>query len=287
MKDRLYSDIRPSPIAGTWYPGDPDELTREVENYLHTAPAPAVDGEVLGFVVPHAGLIYSGFTAAHAFKALEGKSCCRVIIISPSHQRYSQPLLTSAHEAYATPLGAIPVDKHSLTMLNEALESDRLTLSPMRADREHSLEIELPFLQVLLPKGFELVPIMMPDQNLRTVNALSNALLSLYENLPDPHETLMVASSDLSHFYTENQAAHLDQAVLEAMQTIDPIVLYRLAASGGGEACGLGPIATVILTSKKLGANKLTITDYRTSAAVTKDRSSVVGYASAILTKPA
>ena len=116
MKDRLYSDIRPSPIAGTWYPGDPDELTREVENYLHTAPAPAVDGEVLGFVVPHAGLIYSGFTAAHAFKALEGKSRCRVIIISPSHQRYSQPLLTSAHEAYATPLGAIPVDKHSLTM---------------------------------------------------------------------------------------------------------------------------------------------------------------------------
>jgi len=110
MGSSEYIDVRPSPIAGSWYPGKAGELRAQVEAFLEKASPPALSGEILGLVVPHAGLVYSGFTAAHAFKTLIGSSFTRVILLSPSHQYYREPLLTSGHEAYATPLGPVPVD---------------------------------------------------------------------------------------------------------------------------------------------------------------------------------
>ncbi len=286
MGTQEYADVRPSPIAGSWYPGNAAELRAQVEAFLEKATAPALSGEILGLVVPHAGLVYSGFTAAHAFKTLIGSSFTRVILLSPSHQYYREPLLTSGHEAYATPLGQVPVDREALSALGMLLQvSKGPDITPVRRDREHSLEIELPFLQVVLPQGFKLVPLMLVNQSMDLVSALSNALAGFMLTLPPEEKTLLVASSDLSHFYTEKQANQLDKRVLSALEAMDVFELFMLNTSGKGQACGMAPILSVLRTCRNLGADKLVIADYRTSAAVTHDADSVVGYGSAVITK--
>lgn len=278
------SDPRPSPIAGSWYPGKAEVLRKTIESFLDEAVMPEFEGQPVGLIVPHAGYIYSGLTAAHAFKTLQGRKFTRVIVLSPSHQPYRQPLLTSAHDAYATPLGLVPVDREALRTLNSLLNGDGgLELALVRRDQEHSLEIELPFLQTVLPGGFKLIPLMMVDQSASMVRLSSNALVKLICSFPSEETTLLVASSDLSHFYSERVANRLDGNLAQAVREFDLDAFYQHKQRGEMEACGLAPMATVLQTSHLLGADQVTIADYRTSAAVTGDKSSVVGYLSAVI----
>ena len=278
------SDPRPSPIAGSWYPGKAEVLRKTIENFLDEAVVPEFEGQPAGLIVPHAGYIYSGLTAAHAFKTLQGRKFTRVIVLSPSHQPYRQPLLTTGHDAYATPLGLVPVDREALRTLNSLLNEDGgLELASVRRDQEHSLEIELPFLQTVLPGGFKLIPLMMVDQSASVVRLLSNALVKLILSFPPEEPTLLVASSDLSHFYSERVANRLDGNLAQAVLEFDLDSFYQHKQRGEMEACGLAPMATVLQTSHLLGADQVTITDYRTSAAVTGDKTSVVGYLSAVI----
>jgi len=284
MESADFSDLRPSPIAGHWYPGKPVDLRAAIEGYFQQASPPQFSGQVVGLIVPHAGYVYSGLTAAYAFKATIGVEYARVILISPSHKPYSQPLLTTAHDAYATPLGAVPVDRAALAALNRFLgEASKLSIAAVRNDQEHSLEIELPFLQVTQPQGFKLVPLMMMDQSASTARLLSSALVRLIQSFPPDEPTLLVASSDLSHFYTESAANRLDSTLAQAVREFTLESFYQHKQRGDMEACGLAPMAVVLQTSHLLGANQVTVADYRTSAAVTGDRSSVVGYLSAII----
>jgi len=278
------SDPRPSPIAGSWYPGKAEVLRKTIENFLDEAVVPEFEGQPAGLIVPHAGYIYSGLTAAHAFKTLQGRKFTRVIVLSPSHQPYRQPLLTTGHDAYATPLGLVPVDREALRTLNILFyEGGGLELASVRRDQEHSLEIELPFLQTVLPEGFGLIPLMMVDQSASMVRLLSSALVRLIRSFPQDESILLVASSDLSHFYSERVANRLDGNLAQAVQEFDLNAFYEHKQRGEMEACGLAPMATVLQTSRLLGADQVTIADYRTSAAVTGDRSSVVGYLSAVI----
>lgn len=282
--DNSYSDVRPSPIAGTWYSADKEKLRATVDDYLARATPPSIEGEVIALMVPHAGHIYSGLTAAHAYKTVRGKSFEQVVILSPSHQYYPQPLLTSAHQAYQTPLGLVPVAKEIVGQIDVRLQADMgITLSPVKRDAEHSLEIELPFLQRSLPNQFQLVPIMMRDQSASLAKGLGEILAEVCK---EP-KTLLIASTDLSHFNNENQAQQLDQAVLHAVADFDIPRLYDLHASGKGQACGLGALACVMWAAKTLGANLVKVVDYRTSADVTGDKSSVVGYGAAVFAKAA
>ncbi len=255
-----------------------------IEGFLGAAPALHFEGRLQGLIVPHAGYIYSGQTAAYAFKALQGETFSKVVVISPSHQAFRSPLLTSGHDAYATPLGDLRVDQESLAFLQNELAPLGLGLTAVRGDREHSLEIELPFLQVSLREAFALVPIMMMDQRQAVAEALAQTLATWIKRLPPSEKVLLVASSDQSHFYSLRQAEKMDGAVIKALEAQDVELLYRLDAEGKGEACGLGPMAAVILTCQALGNIKLQVVDHRTSAAATGDESSVVGYTSAILT---
>ena len=284
MQDNAGLDRRPSPIAGSWYPGNAPKLRTMIEGFLSAAPALQLEVRLQGLIVPHAGYIYSGQTAACAFKALEGKNFSKVVAISPSHQAYRSPLLTSGHEAYTTPLGDLCVDRESLAILQTELEPLGLGLNAIRNDREHSLEIELPFLQVTLAEPFTLLPIMMMDQRRQVADALSQALAIWIKRLPPSEKVLLVASSDQSHFHTQSQAEKMDRAVIKAIEAQDMDQLYRLDAEGNGEACGLGPMAAVMLTCQALGNCTLQVVDHRTSAAATGDESSVVGYTAAILT---
>lgn len=285
-------DIRPSPIAGHWYPGTEGALRRELANLM--APyseaktlddkTPAEAG-LIALVVPHAGYFYSGATAAAAFQAILGQNYQKVLVISPSHRAYSERLLTSGHDVYETPFGLLPVDHDFLKKLNAALNNDGHRLSAVRFDQEHALEIELPFLQYCLKGPFDLVPIMMQDQSQKTAKALSQALYTTLQSLDVNEKVLLVASSDLSHFYPQKRAKTLDEAFIKALQSGDESQLYQALNDGKTEACGLGPSAVILALSKMLGANTIKIADYRDSSHASGDKSSVVGYVSAIISR--
>jgi MEMO1 family protein len=274
--------VRPSPISGAWYPGNPTQLRQAIDLYLENASPPELPGEVVALVAPHAGYQYSGHVAGHAFKTVQGRAFSKVLVLSPLHQYHPQPILTSAHQAYHTPLGDIPVDRESLEVISQKLQKKTgLAFTPIANDQEHSLEIELPFLQCALRGDFALIPIMLRDQSREIAKALGEAL---GESLKET-DCLMVASSDLSHFYAEDQANQLDERVLSALTNFSPDSLFDLKQRGEGQACGLAPMAAMLWAAQVMGANQATLLKYDTSASATGDRSSVVGYAAAAITR--
>jgi AmmeMemoRadiSam system protein B len=274
--------VRPSPIAGTWYSADPDQLRQTVDEYIGNAEIPELSGEVLGLVSPHAGYRYSGSVAGHAYKCVKGKSFDIVVVISPMHQYYPKPVLTSAHSAYSTPLGEIPLALQKLNEINTALRNKTgVEMSRISHDQEHSLEIELPFLQQSLDGDFALIPIMLRNQSRQFSKALGAVLA---ENLRN-HSCLFVASSDLSHFYPAPEANQLDHIVLQQVTDFSPDGLFDLKDEGKGHACGLAAIASVLWATEALGATNVTLLKYDTSASATGDESSVVGYGAAAITR--
>lgn len=270
-------DVRPSPIAGQWYPGDPKRLTATVDDYLAAAPMTDISGELLGVVAPHAGHPYSGLVAAHAFKAAQRLAADTVVITCPSHFHDTGPLLTTGHEAYATPLGEVPVDHEALTQLSKACV---IPIVPIRRDREHAIEIELPFLQRLFT-DFKLIPIMIRDQTLAVVSVLAQALTDTLRG----RRVLYVASSDLSHFYPQAVAQKLDAYLLSKIDAFDPAGVLQAEEEGKGFACGKGAIATTLMVARELGATRARVIKHATSGDVTGDYNQVVGYGAAVIWK--
>jgi AmmeMemoRadiSam system protein B len=242
---------------------------------LAEASTVAPKGEIIGLVAPHAGHRYSGAIAAQAFKLVQGESFERVVVISPMHHFYDAPILTSSHEAYQTPLGLIPVERATLDALWQ-----RIPVASVRRDPEHALEIELPFLQRALKEPFSLVPLMLRDQTYAVAEALGTALAAV---LGTSQGTLLIASSDLSHFYTDQEARELDQTMLQQVAAFDPLGVIRIEDEGRGFACGRAAIATILVTARELGADCAQIVGYGTSGDTTGDRSRVVGYGAAVI----
>jgi MEMO1 family protein len=279
---RTISAIRPSPIAGQWYSGNPQSLAKSIDGYLGAAHLPELTGQIVAVIAPHAGHIYSGPVAGYAFRAVSGLKFDLVAVISPMHQYAAPPLLTSAHQAYTTPLGDIPIDTEAVAELNAALkESLGFGLSEVAYDPEHSLEIELPFLQRALNGAFKLLPVMVRDPSPEITQPLGLALAKVLRS----RSALLVASTDLSHFYPENEANRLDQAMLEQIAAFSPEGVYAAEASGRGYACGIGAVAAVMWAARALGAERVEVLNHATSGAVTGDYTSVVGYGSAVLLK--
>jgi AmmeMemoRadiSam system protein B len=277
-------NIRPSPIVGTWYSANPQRLKESVDIFIDNAKNPELTGEVIALVAPHAGYQYSGPVAGHAYKTVLGRSFEEVIILSPMHQYDPHPFLTSSHDAYQTPLGNLIIAKDTVHEISHALKvRTGYDLEPVSFDREHSLEIELPFLQSALKGDFHIIPIMLRDQTRKHSKILGEILGELLSE----KSVLLVASSDLSHFYTEPIAHQLDQRVLTAIANFSPETLFDLHESGKGQACGLAAIASVLWASKAMGADSATILNYDSSGSITGDHSSVVGYGAAAITKPA
>ena len=276
------SDLRPSPIAGQWYPGDPRKLASSVDDYIDNAEIPVIEGEVVAVMAPHAGHRYSGPVAGYAFSALRGLEPDTVAVVSPMHQPHPQPLLTSAYDAYQTPLGSIPIDRDAIDALDAALLTELgFGLTPIQHDSEHSLEIELPFLQRALPGEFSLIPVMVRDQSARVARALGTALAEVLRN----RNCILVASTDLSHFYTQPVAEKLDAEILRRVEAFDPDAVLRAEEEGKGFACGSGALAAVLWAAKEMGADSVEILNYATSGDITGDLTQVVGYASAVITR--
>lgn len=269
-------DLRPSPIAGTWYDGNPKKLAASVDEYLNAAQLPEINGKIIAVIAPHAGHVYSGGVAAHAFAAVRDLTPDLVAVLSPFHNLAPYPLITTKHDAYATPLGNIEVDKSALAELQSHLE---IPLMAVANDREHSLEIELPFLQRALKNEFELLPIMVRAQETDTAWKLGHALARVLEN----KNALLVASTDLSHFYDQQTAKLLDEEMLRRFESFDPESIFQAEQTGKGFACGHAAVAAMLWAARDLGANKVQTLKYATSGDVTGDHSSVVGYGAAVV----
>jgi MEMO1 family protein len=267
--------IRKSVIAGTWYPGNPATLAGEIRNYLGKVPAMDVGGPVVGLVSPHAGYVYSGQIAAHGYRVIEGQRYDAVVVIGPSHRVFFHGASVWPSGGYETPLGVVPIERELAGAILEAdpvLNSDR---KPHAA--EHSVEIQLPFLQVALGP-FAFVPIVMGVQDYRTCEAVAEAVFRAARG----KNVLVVGSSDLSHFHTYEQAKRLDGVVVDLVQKRDHRGLSRELEDGACEACGGGPVITAMLYAEKTGARGVKVLKYANSGDVTGDRQQVVGYLSAV-----
>lgn len=271
-------DLRPSPIAGTWYEGMPKPLAARVDEYLAQVKLPEIKGQVIGIIAPHAGHKYSGPVAAHAFAALRGLTPDFVAILAPFHSFAPYPLITTSHQAYATPLGNIEVDKGMMAELQKNLD---IPITPIPNDKEHSLEIELPFLQRVLKNEFKLLPIMVRAPEETVAKKLGMALARTLKK----KNALIVASTDLSHFYDQQTAHIFDHEMLKCFESFNPFSIFEAEQTGKGYACGHAAVAAALWASQKLGADKVQILNYATSGDITKDHSSVVGYGAAAILK--
>ncbi|HDN04625.1 MAG TPA: AmmeMemoRadiSam system protein B [Chloroflexi bacterium] len=276
------TDIRPSPLAGRWYPAQPKKLAESVDGFIQEAQIPKIKGKILALVSPHAGHIYSGPVAGYAFNAVAGLDPDLIVILSPYHQFHPGAILTSGHQAYQTPLGEVPLDRESMDFVNRSLqEKTGVGLSEVRNDSEHAVEIILPFLQRALQNEFTLLPLMLRQQEPSLMRSLGEILAELILS----RDALLVASTDLSHFESAEKANQLDQTIIDGIQSLDPDYLYQAQKENTGSACGLGALAAVIWAVKSGGEAAAHILNYAHSGNITGDNTSVVGYTSAVLTR--
>lgn len=273
---KTISELRPSPIAGTWYEADPTLLARLIDGYVEKAKLPEMPAEVMGVISPHAGYRYSGKTAGYAFKAIQGRSVDVIAVVSPMHAYHPAPLLTTAHAAYATPLGSVFVDQD---MLEQFAHHVPVTL--VANDQEHSLEIELPFLQRVIKGSFKILPLMLRTNTVEEAKVIGTALAKVLAGA----NFLLVASTDLSHFYPLDLADQYDQVMLDSMAAMDPAAMFEAERENRGFACGLGAVASVLFAAKALGASSVQVLNHSTSANETSDPTSVVGYGAAAILK--
>ncbi|MGD1046233.1 MAG: AmmeMemoRadiSam system protein B [Bacteroidota bacterium] len=260
--------------AGLFYEGSPDILRKNIDEYLEHARVPKLKSTVRGLISPHAGYVYSGFTAAHAYKMIEGVKYDCVIVVGPSHREYFNGVSIYPGDTYETPLGTIPINKE----IREALlkEKNVIVASDEGHRSEHSIEVQLPFLQCVLG-DFSFVPIIMGDQRRELCNELTEAIVRVGRN----RNILLVASSDLSHYHPYDEAVILDNRVISELEKFNPETFINKIEEHSFEACGGGPIAAVMNAARQLGANKTEILYYCNSGDITGEKGGVVGYLAA------
>lgn len=268
--------IRESVIAGSWYTADPKFLKEELTGYLDRAKPPAIDGELRGIIVPHAGYIYSGHVAAWAYKLLLKKRFERVLVLAPSHHASFPAVSVYNLGGFRTPLGVVPPD---LELIDELYGHPDLVRYVPEADlMEHSLEIQLPFLQTVL-RTFSLAPVIMGNQRLEFCERLAKVVAGVCRD----RKVLLVASSDLSHYHPYEDAEKLDRVCLDRIEAMDARGLAADVSQRKTEACGAGPMITIMLAAELLGADRATVLASANSGDVSGDRSGVVGYAAAAI----
>jgi hypothetical protein len=268
--------VRRAVVAGQFYPAQPDELRQMLDEYLAQAAVPPLPGKLVALIAPHAGYIYSGKVAAYSYALLRGRKIERVVVIAPSHFEAFPFNSVYNGDAYATPLGNIPVDKEfaaKLAKLSPLIQLSSRGHTATQQQGEHALEVELPFLQRVLG-AFKLVPIVMGEQDYETERALGVALAKMIKGT----DTLIVASSDLSHYHPYEEAAKMDGETLKAIAEWDYLSLSRNLELRHWEACGGGPIVAAMMAAQRLGANQAKILRYANTGDVTGDHSRVVGY---------
>jgi len=274
--------VRRPTQAGSFYAGDAEALKRQVEScFLHPfgpgkVPKVDVNGarKLVGLVCPHAGYMYSGPVAANAYYelGLDGKPDT-VVVLGPNHTGYGSALALMDEGVWRTPLGDVEVDS---TVAHEIIRETQLVDVDELAHRyEHSVEVQLPFLQYLYGNEFKVVPMCFQLQDYASAEEVGNALAEvLYER-----NAVIIASSDFTHYEPQANAERKDLAALEAVKAMDAKKFVSIIEEQNVTACGYGPIAALITAAKGLLAKETKLLRYKTSGDITGDKSSVVGYA--------
>jgi AmmeMemoRadiSam system protein B len=285
MNKSASGTVRRSVVAGSWYPGTARKLAKTVDEYLAGVDQPAVAGDLVGLVSPHAGYAYSGQTAAYAYGQLAGRAYDTVVLMGPSHRAWVGDYAASAEEAYETPLGRVALDREFVEQL-----AGRLIVSPVKGDVEHSLEIQLPFLQRQLA-DFRLVPLMMSADDRAVARRLGEALAEVIQaREAEGQRCLLVASSDLHHIENYDEVVRRDRAVVEAVEDYDLERLGDLLMAPGSSVCGRMPILAVLHAGRHLGADASQVLHYTNSGDVTGRRvpgQYTVGYMAAAIYRSA
>lgn len=272
------ANIRPPAVSGLFYSANTSELKRSVETYLRNA---SLENEIFNediraIIVPHAGFIYSGQTAAYAYKAIKSKKYDAVVIVGPSHRKYFRGISLFPGDAYRTPLGEVAINKELRSEMID--EDEQIVLSDEGHLEEHSIEVQLPFLQ-LLYGDFQFVPVIMGDQSRTYVDRLARKL----ENVLHHKNVLLIASTDLSHYYPYETAVDIDKRAIDSVARYDNEELMERLEQREVEACGGGPMVAVMQSSKLLGCQTSSVLHYCNSGDVSGDKSAVVGYLAALM----
>src|SRR5215467_2386560 len=258
------SDVRPAAVAGMFYPGDPRELADEVDAYLDRAgEEPQAPGFPKALIVPHAGYIYSGPVAASAYDLLRPARGVvkRVVVLGPCHRVPVHGLALPQAQTFATPLGRIPLDAEGVLAIRDL---PQVVVSAATHAEEHALEVQLPFLQQMLG-DFSLVPLVVGD-------AAPGEVAEVLDRLWGGPETLVVISSDLSHYHAYESAREIDGATVRAILDFDSGISHD-------QACGATPVSGLLLAAKRRGLAPRLL-DCRNSGDTAGDKQRVVGYAS-------
>ena len=274
-RQMLPCGMRRAAVAGTWYPADPETLAREVDSYLSAAGrVPTTDQAAV--IAPHAGLRYSGPVAAYAYAALRHAMTDIALLVGPSHYVGFEGVAIYEHGAFETPFGPVEIDDECAAALIDA--SRRITPYPAAHAREHSLEMQLPFLLRVLP-NVKIVPLIMGYQSRETAFELGDALASVAAS----RRAVLVASTDLSHYHPADVAAKLDGRVIDHVSRLDPDGLMAALEAFPGHACGGGPTVAVMRAARALGATRAHVLKYADSGDVSGDKDAVVGYLAAAI----
>lgn len=269
----MNSLVREPAVAGQFYPGRPERLLREVQEYTAYA-GPKV--RAIGCIVPHAGYMYSGHVAGAVYARLQLPQ--RYIILCPNHTGMGQPLAIMSSGAWATPLGDVGIDEALAASLQQSC--DLLTEDPMAHAAEHSLEVQLPFLQVLAP-GLQFVPVAVGTGKFDSLVRLGEAIADLISQTDTP--IMIIASSDMNHYESDAVTRVKDAKAIERVLSLDPAGLYETVRTENISMCGYGPAVIMLTAAKKLGARSTELVKYATSGDISGERNAVVGYAGVLV----
>jgi AmmeMemoRadiSam system protein B len=273
---RKKTQVRESVIAGWWYPGQPDALRGTIDDFMNRVESQPIAGELIALIAPHAGYAFSGQTAAYAYQQVAGRSYDVVAIVSPMHRMLMGRLAVTSAAAYKTPLGSVKLDEELIEALAKEVRLERVD-----RDEEHSLEIQLPFLQVTLG-DFGLLPIMIGTSSFEAGEELGMALAGVLGG----RQSLMVASTDLHHIENYDEVVRRDEAVVDAIASFDMTRVKEVLSPWDCSVCGRIPVYAVLTAAGALGANKVAILHHTNSGDVTGNRMPgqyTVGYLAAAI----
>lgn len=265
-------NIKDPAAAGTFYSANKKSLQESVEGFLSKAERVATNGRLLAIISPHAGYVYSGQVASYGYKQIQGSDIKKVILIGPSHHSGFKGASVYTRGSFRTPLGDVKINKKiAESLLNGAAD---VKFYPVAFEKEHSLEVQLPFLQTVL-KDFTIVPILIGSPSRQT---LEHLISNLTEILDD--KTLLIASTDLSHYHDYQTAKKMDGEVIAAIERLSASDTWKLLRTSKSELCGSLPVIIVMETARRSGANLGVVFRYANSGDVTGEKDKVVGYAS-------
>jgi AmmeMemoRadiSam system protein B len=261
-------------VAGSFYPSNPVQLKKEIDGYLDAVPERKLKGDIAGVVCPHAGYMYSGQVAAYSYKQLIGSGIEIAIVMAPSHRGGFSGASVINSGIYETPLGELEIDDE---IGNALLKEDYFSFIKEAHSAEHSLEVQVPFLQTVL-EDFRIVPIVIGSYDINTSRRLADGLYNCTKNIKK--KVGVVISTDLSHYHSYEQAKKIDGAFIKALETADEELIDNVIAMNQAEACGHG-----IFLCKKYGAGRIEILHYANSGDSSGSKGEVVGYVSAAILK--